>query len=297
MILVVDALGLAGRHAVRLLRSKGEDVRALTDVGASIGGDAAPTHVSVRPLAAGDARHVRDTLDGADTMIFNPSAMREPEKLLSIAQARGIERVVLLSSMAIDDSSIDHQPSATAARLLALEEYLRSSHMEWIILRTAPLMGTALYRWAPQARQSSQLLTLQSDPVSGPVDELDVAHVATRLVTSDAHVGATYELSGPALLSESSQVRSIATASRRTLTPVPTGRAQLLLALRDQLLPTHGPDWGSSVADELADTDAFPQRLTPAVRRLTGRPARTFQAWAQRHTAAFLTPHMAQMRH
>jgi uncharacterized protein YbjT (DUF2867 family) len=108
--------------------------------------------------------------------------------------------------------------------------------------------------------------------------------VAVRALTGDGHDGARYVLSGPRVLTQAEQLAVIGQAIGREL------RWEELP--RQAALQTLAAAWGDP-AFAAAALDAWewfvdhPETVTPAVRDLTGVPARSFADWAAANAAAF----------
>jgi uncharacterized protein YbjT (DUF2867 family) len=114
------------------------------------------------------------------------------------------------------------------------------------------------------------------------IDPADIAAVAAA-VLRDPRPGTTYTLTGPEVLSRADQVRILGAALGRELTfaatPFEDARAQLLTdgrppALVEALI-------GSAQNRPASDL------VTTTVQEITGRPAGSFRAWADRNLDAF----------
>jgi uncharacterized protein YbjT (DUF2867 family) len=119
------------------------------------------------------------------------------------------------------------------------------------------------------------------------IHERDIAAVAVRALTEDGHAGAQYVLTGPQVLTQVEQVRTIGEVIGRPLRWEEISRE----AARQQLLAA----WGdSSFVDRAlaawAEMVTEPEPVTPTVEEITGAPARTFREWAIDHADAFVSP-------
>jgi uncharacterized protein YbjT (DUF2867 family) len=108
--------------------------------------------------------------------------------------------------------------------------------------------------------------------------------VATRALTGEGHSGAKHVVTGPELLTQAEQVRTIGDVIGRPARweDVPPE------AVRDGLAAAFGD---ASFADHALDTWARfvdgPEIVTSTVERITGSPARTFREWVSDHAGDF----------
>ncbi|ADI07533.1 NADPH:quinone reductase and related Zn-dependent oxidoreductase-like protein [Streptomyces bingchenggensis BCW-1] len=116
--------------------------------------------------------------------------------------------------------------------------------------------------------------------------EADIAAVAVRALTEDGHGHTAYALTGPEILTQAEQVRTIGEVLGRPLRWQELSREEA----RQRLLADDSfPD---SFADPLLDgyaamLDAPPPATTSTVEAVTGTPARTYRAWVSDHAADF----------
>ena len=80
------------------------------------------------------------------------------------------------------------------------EQELRSGAAEWTVLRPSAFASNVL-NWAPKVRAGQPIPNPNGNGTQGVVDPQDIAEVAVRALTSDAHVGQVLTLTGPELLS------------------------------------------------------------------------------------------------
>ncbi|GAA4211668.1 SDR family oxidoreductase [Actinocatenispora rupis] len=281
-VLVTGATGTVGRHVVDHLRAAGHPVRALTRDPARarlpadvevVAGDITDTDTLAPAFAGVRAAHLI-TFGGAYRPLTNAT------ELVAAAEAAGVERVTLLGGW---------QESA-------LEPAVRASSLAWTQLRPLEFMGNTLADWGPELRATGAVREPYGDRCSAPVDEYDIGAVAAVALTADGHAGATYQLTGPAVLTPRDKVRILAGATGRALrfeelSPERT-RAEWAAAPPDRLLFSVLAD--APVAERIefllrvygAD-DPRGHVVTDDVARVTGRPARTFAEWAARHADRF----------
>jgi uncharacterized protein YbjT (DUF2867 family) len=276
MILVIGATGNVGRHVLSQLRAAGAgDVRALVRPGA-----APPDGVGVATGRLDEPAGLGQALAGVETVFLVwPFLTTEGAPAVLEAIARHARRLVYLSSIGVGGPEERVDPIFTLHA--EVERLIRANGLPHTVLRSDTIASNTL-AWAEQIRATGT--------VRGPltaatavVDPRDIAAVAARVLTDDAHVGATYGLTGPEVISRPEQVRAIGAAIGRELrfeeVPVRDARAQMLAdgrppALVDALL--------SAAENRSAST-----LVTSEVEDLTGKPSRSFPQWALDHREAF----------
>lgn len=122
-------------------------------------------------------------------------------------------------------------------------------------------------------------------PNSGtsPIDETDIAEAAHAVLTDTRLQGSAYHLTGPESLTAAEQVGLLAAASGTGATFRTVSRA----AWKDAVSPFVPAEIAEGLLDHWAATDGSAAEVTGETEKLTGRPARTFAAWAADHAAAF----------
>jgi uncharacterized protein YbjT (DUF2867 family) len=143
--------------------------------------------------------------------------------------------------------------------------------------------SNALHWWASQIRDGDMVRWPYAAAETAPIDERDIAAVATRALLDDRHVGGDYVLTGPESLSQAAQVRTIGDAIGRAL------RFEELSP--DEFRRETAGTWPAAIADMLLAawqaTLGHRAFVTSAVQDIVGSPARTFYQWAADNAAAF----------
>ncbi|MFI6793145.1 NAD(P)H-binding protein [Nonomuraea sp. NPDC050383] len=277
MFLVTGATGNVGRIVVERLLARDEKVRALVrdPQRANL-----PQGVEV---VEGDLSRP-DTLAAALDGVTGAFLYAVPGSGPAFAQAAGragVERVVLLSSNGVDDTTTE-QANPIAAYHAEIEQALRAAEPAWTFLRSAHMATNAL-PWAGQIRAGDVVRAPYAGATSAPVHEADLAEVAVVALTQDGHAGQVYPLSGPQSLTAAEQVALIGQALGRPLTyhelTPEVAREQMSRFMPPFVLDTLFEQWEQSVG--------HPAAVYDTVERLTGRPARTFAQWAADRVADF----------
>ncbi|SFO85902.1 Uncharacterized conserved protein YbjT, contains NAD(P)-binding and DUF2867 domains [Amycolatopsis arida] len=277
MIVVTGATGNVGRPLVRALVTAGEQVTAV-----SRGAAAPDTPGQVRHQRAdlAEPASLAPVFDGAAALFLLTSGDRlatggGPEVIADIlhtARAGGVRRVVPLSSQGV--GTLRHPPD--------LEDAVRRSGLEWTILRPGGFHSNTL-AWADLVRAQRVVAAPFGDVALPTVDPADIAEVAAVALREPGHDGATYELTGPALISPHHQAMAIADALGEPVRFVEQSRDEA----RAELLRFMPEPVVAATLDILGTPSAAEQRVSPDVERVLGRPPRPFADWAARHIAAF----------
>lgn len=279
MIVITGATGNVGQPLVELLAEAGHTVTAVSR------GTSAPL-----PARAGVATAVADLSDvatlapvlaGADALfllVSGAGAHVDGPALMKHAEAAGVRRVVLQSSQAVGT-----RPGAPShAPLVELEEAVRSSAMEWTILRPGGFASNAL-AWVPMVKEMNVVHAPFGDVALPVVDPLDIAEVAAAALTEDGHAGRTYVITGPVATTPRERVAEIAAATGRPLEFVELTPAEA----HDQMSAFMPPEVVEGTLAILGQPTADEQAVSAHVEEVLGRPARGFGEWARRFAAAY----------
>jgi uncharacterized protein YbjT (DUF2867 family) len=275
VILVTGATGNAGGAVVRALVYAGEQVRALV------------READRAPLAAGVDAVVGDLnepdtlaphLDGV-TAAFLLSGYEGLEETLAKMRRAGVERVVLLSSSAAPNGDLTN---AVARYHILSERAVRESGLGWTFLQPNTFM-TNTFQWLPQLRQGDVIRAPFPDVRVATVDPDDIGAVAAAALTSDAHEGRAYRLSGPESLLPADRVAILADVLGREL----RFEGQSNQEARAEMSEAMPAEYVDAFFRFFVDGDVDESAVLPTVQEVTGRPPRSFAAWARAHADAF----------
>ncbi|MGW2248638.1 SDR family oxidoreductase [Kitasatospora sp. NPDC001660] len=278
MIVVTGATGNVGRPLVRALAAAGHQVTAVSR-------HAAPVPDGVRHVAADltEPAGLVPVLAGAKALFLLLSgdmhaAGAGPAEIIGRAAARGVRRIVLLSSQGV--ATRPFGPTRIAMR--AVEDALRESGPEWAILRPGGFASNALW-WAESIR-AQQLVAAPFGDVGLPiVDPADIAEVAAACLLEDRHTGGVYELTGPEPITPRRQTEAIAAALGSPVRFSELTRDEARFAMA-RAMPVELAD---DTLDILGSPNPAELRISPDVQRVLGRAPRPFADWAARNVAAF----------
>ncbi|MGW3998591.1 NAD(P)H-binding protein [Amycolatopsis sp. NPDC004772] len=278
MIFVLGATGKVGRHLVPALLDTGADVRALTR-------DPAKARIDPRAEVVGgdlDTSDLPALLAGADRVFVltqGHSADREAAVARAAAQA-GVTHLVKLSTTGVHFGQKDAISRAHAEA----EQAVREAGPAWTILRPGAFMDNR-FAWIGSIREENAVYVPETDPPSALVHVRDIAEVATLVLTTSGHEGATYGLTGGEALTAEQQVAILAEAIGRPLKYVEETES----AAKDRLIRTYG--WPAKAVDGLfaLKHESAPHEhvVFDTVERLLGRPPLTFAAWARENASAY----------
>ncbi|MGW5742422.1 NAD(P)H-binding protein [Amycolatopsis sp. NPDC003861] len=278
MIFVLGATGKVGRHLVPALLGTGADVRALTR-------DPAKARIDPRAeVVRGDldTSDLPALLAGADRVFVltqGHSADREAAVARAAAQA-GVTHLVKLSTTGVHFGQKDAISRAHAEA----EQAVREAGPAWTILRPGAFMDNR-FAWIGSIREENAVYVPETDPPSALVHVRDIAEVATLVLTTSGHEGATYGLTGGEALTAEQQVAILAEAIGRPLKYVEETES----AAKDRLIRTYG--WPAKAVDGLfaLKHESAPHEhvVFDTVERLLGRPPLTFAAWARENASAY----------
>jgi uncharacterized protein YbjT (DUF2867 family) len=281
MILVTGATGTVGGAVVRQLLAAGHPVRALVR---QPGAGRVPDGVEVAYGDLSRPETLAAALSGVERMYLlaplAPDLPRWEADAIDAARAAGVRHVVKHSNLGADD------PDATTMQRWhrAGERLLEASAMAWTFVRPTGFMSNAL-GWADTIRAQGTVYAPAGDGKLAAVDPRDIAAVAVAALTVPGHEGRVYDITGPAALSTADQIAAIGAAIGRPLRYVDIPES----AARDGMRASGMPgliveallEFMALVRAGRADT------VSDAVSAVTGRPARTFQAWTAEHADAF----------
>lgn len=250
-IAVVGATGFVGSHLVPHLVDRGHDVIAI-----SRGGRRLPEWTDAVEARAADVTDgdLEAALAGADAVVhlaaipretggrtFEAVNVRGTQRVVEAAQRIGVRRLVHLSVLGVaDDKKLAYLYSKWRG-----EEAVRSSDLDWVVLRPSLMFGTGdgffnlvkttLRWWSPGVVAIPGNGDARFQPLS--VDDLAIA--VEKSLTDADRSRSVYELGGPAYLSYRDIVTEVmrVTGMRRLKVGVPIPLISAMTAVTDRVLP------------------------------------------------------------
>ncbi|WP_428957221.1 NmrA family NAD(P)-binding protein [Streptomyces sp. cg35] len=266
-ILVIGATGTTGSRTVTQLVSAGHRVKAASRRAAPVTG-AEPVTFDWYDSATHAA-----ALSGVDSVYLvppvgdlDPAATMLP--FLQQARTAGVHRAVLLSSSAVP---------AGGPAVGRVHQALPRLFDQWTVLRPSWFMQnfTGAHPQALSVRENSAIWSATESGRVGFIDAEDIAAVAVHALTDEEAPNADLVLTGPQALSYDDIAAIITEVTGR-------GVSHRRLSY-EQLRDRHAEQMPVEFAELLAGMDraiagGAEDRLTDTVRRLTGRPPRSFRA-------------------
>ncbi|MBG0855606.1 NAD(P)H-binding protein [Streptomyces spinoverrucosus] len=263
--LVLGATGTTGSRVCAQLAARGVAVRAAGRRATT--GPGAVRFDWYDPATHGEA------LSGADRVyLVPPLATAAPADVmlpfLEQARAAGVRRAVLLSSSAIP---------AGGPAVGQVHQALPALFDEWAVLRPSWFMQnfTGDHQHARTIREEGVIRTATGEGRVAFVDADDIAAVAAHALTDAQAPDADLVITGPEALSHAEVAAVLTEVTGRTVAHHPLGYEQM----RDRLAATMPYEFATVLADlDRAIAQGAEDRTTDTVRRLTGRPPRSFRA-------------------
>ncbi|MFJ6854219.1 SDR family oxidoreductase [Streptomyces sp. NPDC091271] len=278
MIVVTGATGNIGRPLTQALAEAGRQVTAVSRHAAAV-----PNGVRHVVADLAEPAGLKPALAGAEQLFLLLSGDlhatgANPADIIGDAAAAGVRRVVLLSTLGV----VTRPSGGTRIAMRALEDTLRESGLEWVILRPGGFASNALW-WAESVR-TQQVVAAPFGDVGVPIiDPADIAAVAAACLLDDRHTGGVYELTGPEVITPRGQTEAIATALGSPL--------RFHELTRDEARTAMARSMPAELADDTLDILGSPNpaelRVSPDVQRVLGRAPRPFTDWAVRNADAF----------
>ena len=279
MILVTTA-GKVGSETVRLLRERDVPVRVLVRDPAK----AAALAEAGAEIAKGDLdvpAAIDDAMTGVSAVVLvSPAVPAQELNVVASAARAGTGHVVKATSKASADS-----PIARRRWQAEIEAGLAASGIPHTLLRSNAYMQNVL-ALARAIAKTSSFGSAAGKGRSGLVDARDVAAVAAEIAASPAaHAGQTYWLTGPGLISNYDVAAVLSKLLGRTITYRELTVEENTETMIRAGVPEQIAQMNAQAFSLAAGGDA--EWLTEDVPSLLGRPARSFQHFANDYAAAF----------
>ncbi|MFD0365437.1 NmrA family NAD(P)-binding protein [Nocardia sp. GCM10030253] len=266
-ILVTGATGNTGRHVVAELVRRGQRVRALTRNPAAAAAKLPPGV----DLVAG-THTAPDTLDAA------------------LAGVSGLHITVTAGLAAVGAELVQRAVEAGVRRMTIVwgggvgpvEQAVAASGVEWTRLEPQEFMSNTL-NWIDSIRVEGVVREPYDFP-SAIVHEADIAAVAVTALLEDGHAGRAYNLTGPQSLTPRERISILARAVGRDITFAAITHEQAIERLMATGVPRADAEY---VIGWYAAPTAEATTVVDTVEKVTGRPARTFEEWANEHADRF----------
>ncbi|MET9318281.1 NAD(P)H-binding protein [Kribbella sp. NPDC003505] len=281
-VVVTGATGVVGRPIVRALKDQGVSVRA---VARSVGAFAGVQGVDEVAADLSRPETLAPALQGASALFVHPRAVGESAgKLMALAAEHGIQRVVVLSAMNVDDDPV-YQPSRlNGDRNKEVEEAVIGSGLPWVAVRASSFATNVVGMFAAQIRAGDVVRGPYGNFAESLLHEADLAAVIARGLLDDDLDGRKVQATGPQSLTHEQMVAVIAEV---------TGRQLRFEEVRPQVaaqgLIAHGlPEpFVIALMERYERGVGRPADVTDEVAQILGRRSLTFADWVVDHADAF----------
>ena len=283
MILVTGATGLIGSEVLRLLSRAGAPARALVR---NPGRAQALPGISWVEGDLAKPETLASVFAGCTKLFLLTGNVENASDLqrhaIAAALQAGIAHAVKLSAF----GASPHSNSTIGRMHHQIEKELEESGLAWTMLRPHHFMQNLLSQ-ADNIINQGVVYSSSGDGRIPFVDTRDIAAVAAVTLTEPGHTGKKYVITGGEALSYRQATGILGQAIGRPLHFVdePADEARARLTRGGQ------PAW---LVDSLLAIAAYQraggptETITSVVADLTGKPPRTFAAFARDHAAAFL---------
>lgn len=269
-ILVLGATGTTGSVVVEELRRRPElTVRTATRAASP------PTGAEHHRFDWFDTTTWGPALDGVDRMylvapVGHPEPVAVVGPFVELAGQSGVTRAVVLSSSAVASGD---------PGLGMVDALVRTAFPEWDILRPAWFMQNFVgsHPLAESIRATGEFVTATGDGALPFIDARDIGRSAAVLLAAPHRLSGEHLLTGPAALSYDEAAATISAVTGRRVTHRAVAPEQYL-----EVLVAAGYDREFAAVLVALDglvRDGAQARVTDTVRRLTGTPPRTFEAF------------------
>jgi uncharacterized protein YbjT (DUF2867 family) len=142
---------------------------------------------------------------------------------------------------------------------------------------------TNTFQWLPQLRVGEVIRAPFADLRVATIDPDDIGAVGAVALTSDANDGRALRLSGPESLTPAERVAILAKVLGREL----RFEAQTNEEARTEMAASMPAEYVDAFFRFFVDGDLDESAILPTVQEVTGRPPRSFEAWARAHAESF----------
>lgn len=270
--LVIGSTGKTGKRVAARLSGLGVDVRHGTR-------SSTPPFDWQRPGTWAQALYgVRAAYVAYSPDLAAPGSVDAIGELVSLARAFGVRRLVLLSG----------RGEAEAERA---EDVVRASGLEWTIIRATWFsQNFSEGNFAADVIAGTVALPI-GDVLEPFVDADDIAAVAVAALTEVRHIGQTYELTGPRLLTFAGAVAEISEVTGRNVRFTSVAMDDYAGLLAEYKVPREVIDLLRYLFTTVLD--GRNSSLTDGVQRALGRQPRDFRDFARDAAACGAWPQLS----
>src|SRR4030095_14766373 len=211
-ILVTGATGTIGREVAKRLAAQGASTRAgvrdRTKARKQFGNE-----IELLPFAFEDKRLFDDALEDVEKVFLLPPLMPNQVEVtnafVDAVQSAGVQHIVKLSAIGVETETF------TAGEWHAANEHhIQNSGLAFTFLRPTSFMHNFIKYFAPR---DDVIYLPWGNGKASFVDARDIATVAARALTQEAHKNKIYTLTGPAALGIDEVARTLSQVAGREI--------------------------------------------------------------------------------
>lgn len=279
-ILVTGATGTIGREVTKRLAAQGASTRAAVrdrmKARKQFGDE-----IELATFTFEDKRLIADALEDVERVFLLPPLMPNQIEVtnafVDAARNAGVRQIVKLSAIGVGSETF-----TVGEWHAANESHIRNSGLAFTFLRPNSFMQNFINYFPPR---DGVIHLPWGNGKASFVDARDIASVAVRALSNEAHQNKIYTLTGPAALSIHEVARTLSHAAEREIKYVDVPES----AARDAMLNTGLAEWE---VDSLMELHAINKQsrwstITSDVQEVTGKPPIDFRQFARDHADNF----------
>ena len=277
-ILVTGATGKVASLVVPSLKKLGHTVRALVHDPAKAA-RLKEAGVEAVPGDFGKPESMRAAFTGMDTVFLvtppHPNAADWGTQLIAAAKAAGSPHLVRLSVVKADENG----PTDNTKMHGRSDREVRASGLPYTLLRPHFFMQN-LFGSAQSIASDGVMYWGMGNGRLGLIDARDIADAAIKVLDApDAHAGKAYDLTGPQSLTFHDMAKTLTKVLGREVKYIPVPVEQVVNSIKQAGMG----DWFANVMGQYskAYSDNWGVFVNDEVKKLTGHPARSFEAFAR----------------
>ena len=279
MYLVTGATGNVGSQVVEQLLTDGRKVRVFTRDASRVAHWGNRVEVALGDLTSPET--FAKAASGVEGIFLMNGALDGAifRRLISSAKSQGNPRVVFLSTLF---AGIDSSPIGQLHK--DKEDAIRASGLPGRFIRAGAFMTNA-YQWLGSIRAEGVVYNPMGAGKTAPVAAEDLAAIAVHALTDASLTPEVFEVTGGELLTVPQQVEILAKATGKPIRSVDVPAEAAVQGMIGSGTP---PPVAAAVGQSFELVrDGQMAFVKDTIRQVTGRPPKTFEAWATEHAARF----------
>ena len=285
MIGVIGGTGVTGRTVVAALQAKSAEFRCLVRDPAAAA-ETLGSDVELVQADVADAASIEAGLAGCDKLFLltghSPVMAEQQIGAIEAAKRAGVKHVIKLSG---GDAIVQEVTDAKIGRAhWEIEQALKSSGLEWTILRPGFFMQNFLNMAGMVKGQGKVMMPVPADVEVGMIDVRDTGDVAAAVLTSDGHNGKSYFLAS-ANYTPSDFTAALSSELGKEIPFVQVPMEGAVGAMKERGMPDWLIDHQSTLMGMLAEGKFAASN--DYIEQLSGHPARTVADFVKDNAGAF----------